>query len=250
MTILFAIAYNVMLRMCVSMRIWLVTAISLCLSAVFFYVLLARYVKVSAQPQFSRGVTEVVVASVLQFDAFLLLFISPLVTMGLFTDERRLGTIKLLMSSPLSTVQHVLGKYLGIAVFYVFLIVLFSLLPLSLLFSVDLDLGQFFAGVSGLVLLTSSFIAIGLFMSALTESPPTAGVSTFGVLLMLWLAHSAAGEGTSKFAWVFSYLSLSNHYENLLSGVFSSVDVIYFLLLDSLFIALTILYLSREPYRE
>ena len=103
----------------------------------------------------------------------------------------------------------------------------------------NLDLGKLAAGILGLALVLAAFGAIGLFMSSLTRQPAVAAITSFGILLFLWIidwAGSARDEGSALFAW----LSLLRHYEGLLKGLIESQDLAYYLLLILVFIGLTI----------
>jgi ABC-2 type transport system permease protein len=181
------------------------------------------------------GVTEIIVAPLLGNAALVLLLVVPLLTMRLLADEVRNRTLPLLFSAPLSMAEIVLGKYLGALGFIVVLISLIALMPLSLLSGGTLDAGMLCAGLLGLFLLLAAFTAIGLFMSALTGQPAVAAIATFGALLMLWIIDWS-GDGSGVLAW----LSMVRHYETLLRGVFSSADVIYYLIVIGTFLALSV----------
>jgi ABC-2 type transport system permease protein len=133
--------------------------------------------------------------------------------------------------------EIVLGKYLGILGFFLAVVVMLALMPLSLMVGTDLDLGKLAAGLLGLSLILAAFAAVGLYMSSLTEQPVVAAVTTFGLLLLLWIinqADSAQADG------VVNYLSMLSHYQTLLKGVFNSMDVGYYVLMIALFIGFTI----------
>jgi ABC-2 type transport system permease protein len=181
-----------------------------------------------------------VVAGTLQLTATLLLLLAPFLTMRLFSEEQRLGTLPLLLSAPITLTELVLGKFVGVVAFLCIALAMIALMPLALLLGASLDLGQFAAGMLGLGLLLASVAAIGLFISTLTAQPAVAAVGSFATLFMLWIIHIAGQGGSDRAAAVFTYLSLLRHYENLLDGYFRSVDVIYYLLLIATFLALAI----------
>lgn len=183
------------------------------------------------------GVADIVVAPMLANAAIVLLLITPLITMRSLSDEYRGRTISLLFSAPVSMTEIVLGKYLGILGFFFVLLAMLALMPLSLLVGTDLDLGKLAAGLLGLALVLSAFAAIGLYMSSLTEQPVVAAVTTFGLLLLLWILNQAGGAETGS---AMSYLSMLSHYETLLKGVFNSMDAAYYLLAVALFLGFTI----------
>ena len=151
--------------------------------------------------------------------------------MRLVADERRGGTLPLLYSAPLSLSEIVLGKYLGLIAFLAILLTTIALMPLSLLFVADLDFGLFAAGLIGLALMLAAFAAAGLFMSSLTAHPAVAAITTFGLLLLLWIIDWAGGTLTRSLP----ICRCRRHYESLLRGLFNSADVIYYLLFIIIF---------------
>lgn len=233
------IASNELRRLFHSPFAWIILAALQFLFAIFFYLLLAKFMQ-PASWHAGRGLTETVVVGLLQVAGLVLLLIAPFMTMRLLSDELRSGTIKLLFSSPVSIVELVLGKYLGILVFFVCLLCLIALLPLSLLAGAKLDLGLLFTGMTALFLLSSAFAAIGLFISSLSKSPAMAAVSSFILTFLLWIVHVANDPVGAQIQTITNYLSLQKHFNALLSGAFNSVDVIYYLLITALFIGLSI----------
>lgn len=192
------------------------------------------------------GVTEIIAAPLLGNAAVILLLVVPMLTMRLISEERRSQTISLLFSAPLSMTEIVLGKFLGVMVFLLVIVLMIVLMPLSLLLGGSLDLGLLLSGVLGLILLLASFAAVGLFMSTLTVQPTIAAVSSFGVLLLLWIIDWAGNNNVSEASELFAYLSLLRHFESLLKGVFDSADVIYYLLFVTLFLGLSIRRLDAD----
>ncbi|MBF0158871.1 MAG: ABC transporter permease subunit [Magnetococcales bacterium] len=174
--------------------------------------------------------TDMVVAPMFGNIAVLLLLILPLITMRLLADEKRHGSWPALASSPITPGQIVLGKYGGLLLFLLVAVTLLSL-PAWLLFGFGHpDGGQILSGLIGLLLVSATFGAVGLAASSATDNPMVAAITTFGILLLLWIASwtgEAAGDRIEK---ILSYLSLINHYENFLKGVVSSADLIYFLI--------------------
>ncbi len=237
------IAKNELRRLFKSPLAWIILAIVQFLLAIFFYLLLSQYMQPASA---STGLTEIVVSGMYQIAGVIMLLVSPLITMRLITEERRSGTIKLLYSSPLSITELVLGKYLGMILFYCLLLAMISLMPASLLFGTQLDLGQIASGLIGLLLLTSSFASIGLFISSLTKQPSIAAISTFGVLFLLWIINIAGSNSSETTAAILSYLSLLKHYNSLLQGVFNSADVLFYVFVSLFFILLSIWRLDAE----
>jgi ABC-2 type transport system permease protein len=221
---------------------WIILAV---IQAILGYMFLAQIENYfTLQPQFMRlenvpGVTDVVVSPIFSLAAIILLMIMPLITMRTLAEEKKNKTINLLFSAPISITQLVLGKYLGLVFFILILTTLLMLMPLSLLLGTQLDLGKLSSIYIGMLLLLSSFAAIGLYLSSLTENQTIAAVSTFGTLLMLWIidwVSNSVDQGQS----VIAYLSLIKHHQPLLEGVFKTEDVSYYLLIILLFLGLTI----------
>lgn len=247
MNTIFHIATHELRRLFKSPLAWILFAVVQFLLAIFFLLILSQYMDPAAASLFANyGVTEIVVVGLLQIAGIILLLITPFVTMHTFSEERQSGCIQLLLSSPISMTELVLGKYLGVICYLFLLLSLIALMPLSLLMGTELDLLQLLSGIIGLILLASSFAAIGLFMSSLTSLPAVAAISTFGILFVLWIMNMAGSTGSELFREILTYASLLKHYHNLLDGIFNSADVIYYLLVSTLFIVLSIWRLDSE----
>lgn len=247
---MFTLARNELYRLFLSPLAWVILALSQILIAYLFLTHIDYFMqvqgKMSAIPG-APGVTEMIVIPLLSNAATILLLIAPLITMRLIAEERRNNSLPLLFSAPLSIRQIVLGKFLGTLSFFIILLSLISLMPLSLSFGADLDYGVIAAGFLGLVLLVASFTAIGLFLSSLTAQPSIAAVSTFALLFLLWIIDWAGNtQVTAETSNLFNWLSLLRHYEPLLQGEVNSSDLAYFAIIVVTFLALTIRRLDTE----
>jgi len=203
---------------------------------VFFMQVQPRLAGVPGAP----GLTELVATPLISATGFVFLLVVPLLTMRLVSEERRARTLTLLLSAPISMSEIVLGKYLGILGFFAGMLLLIALLPLTLLSGGTLDFGLLAAALLGLALLVASFAAAGLFMSTLTAQPTVAAVSTFGLLLLLWIVDIAGSSGSNEAGALFSHLSLLTHFNAFLQGVFNTKDAAYFLIFIATFLALSI----------
>lgn len=231
---------------------WTILAILQAILAWIFFMHIDTFL--TLQPQLAAlpnapGVTDLVVAPLLVNACVLVLMISPLLTMRLLSEEQRSGSLHLLLSSPISMTQITLGKYLGILLFLFILLAQLSLMPLSLYLGTTLDFGKLFAGLLGCALLVAAFAAAGLYFSSLTKNPMIAAMSTFGLLLMLWIIDAAAGNNTEG-SEVFAYLSLLSHHLTMLRGTVDSRDVIYYLLFIVTFLTLTIRHLDAQRVQK
>jgi ABC-2 type transport system permease protein len=239
---IFTIAAREMRSLFLSPLAWAILAVTLFILAYLFLSQIEAYLLLQprlAALQGAPGVSDIVVAPLFADAAVVLLLITPLVTMRTLSEERRSRTLSLLLSAPVSMTEIILGKYLGVLAFFLILIGLLTLMPLSLLAGTDLDLGKLAAGLLGLTLVVAAFAAIGLFMSSLTEQPTVAAVTTFGLLLLLWILDWAGNSGLDS-SNLMAYLSMLRHYEPLLKGLFNSTDVAYYLLVTTLFLGFSI----------
>lgn len=206
-----------------------------------FFVLQPQLIHLENTP----GVTDIVVTPLMQVAAIILLMVMPLITMRSLSEEKRNRTLTLLISAPVSMTEIVLGKYLGLLLFILILVGLLMLMPLSLYLGTTPDSGKLFSIFIGMLLLLSCFAAIGLYLSSLTENQTIAAIGTFGALLSLWIIDwigSTLDNGQS----VLAYLSMLQHHQSMLEGVFDSSDLAYYLILIAAFLVLTIRQLDRE----
>lgn len=228
----------------VSPLAWSMLAVAQAILAWLFLIQIDRFVqlqpKLAAEPG-APGVTDLVAAPLLAYAPVVLLFLIPVLSMRLLSQEYRTGTVQLLMSAPLTSTQIVLGKYLGLLGFLSLLWLMTALMPLSLYAGAGLDPGKLAAGLLGLALVLAAMGALGLYLSSLFQQPTMAAVMTFGVLLFLWISDHGAGEGSGIFAWI----SFSAHYGLLLRGLVSSGSLTYFLLLALVPLVLTVHRLER-----
>ncbi|MFA6163965.1 MAG: ABC transporter permease subunit [Methylobacter sp.] len=195
------------------------------------------------------GLTDIIVAPLFGNAGIILLLVTPLLTMRLICEERRNKTMALLLSAPVSNIDIILGKYLGILGLMLLMIVLITLMPLSLLSGGDLDLGKLFANILALLLLVTAFTATGLFMSCIAGHPTVAAMGTFGILLLLWILDWSTGMDDQR-SELFEYLSILRHFQNIQSGLISSIDVSYFFLFITGFILLSIRSLDNDRLQK
>jgi len=167
----------------------------------------------------------------------------------LICEERRNKTLSLLLSAPVSNVDIILGKYLGLLSLLGLAVLIITLMPLSLLSGGSLDNGKLIANIIALLFLVSAYTATGLYMSTLASHPTVAAMGTFGILLLLWILDWSAGLQEQR-SELFEYLSILRHFQNIQSGLISSVDICYFLLFTASFIVLSIHSLTNERLQK
>jgi ABC-2 type transport system permease protein len=217
---------------------WFILAALQFIFAWFFLARLEAFLEL--QPQLAQianppGVTTTVAAPMFNTVALLLMMLVPMFTMRLIAEERRNQTLTLLLSAPLSGRHIVLGKFLGLLIFLVVLMTGVPLMLYSLALGTALDHGLLLSNILGLLLLTASYIALGLYISALTTQPIIAAIGAFAVLISLWLADiGAAAEDSPWHA-----ISPFNHFQNFNNGLLDSSDAAYFVLFTTVFLLLT-----------
>jgi ABC-2 type transport system permease protein len=188
------------------------------------------------------GITEIIISPVFAMATIILLMVTPLLSMRLLAEERRNHTLTLLISAPVSMMDIVIGKFLGLMVFFLAVITLIVALSISLRFGGALDFGLLLSNALGLFLVTACFSALGLYISSLTAQPVIAAIGTLGVLLGLWMINLAANETDG---WL-QYFSLLKHFEQFNQGLIDTLSIAYFILFIVTFLVLTIRRLDGE----
>ena len=218
---------------------WFVLAALQFIFAWFFLARLEAFLEI--QPQLAQlanppGVTITVAAPMFNTVALLLMMLVPMFTMRLIAEERRNQTFALLLSAPLSGCHIVLGKFFGLLVFLAVLITGVPLMLYTLALGTALDHGLLLSNLLGLLLLTASYVAVGLYVSTLTSQPVAAAIGALAVLAGLWLADIGAASEDSP--WHF--ISPLHHFQNFNVGLLDSGDAAFFVLFSAVFLLLAI----------
>ncbi len=184
-----------------------------------------------------------VIAPFFDVMSVVLLFLIPGITMGLFAAEKANGTQELLMTSPLTLWELVIGKFLAAALFVTLLVALVGLFPAILFLYGDPEPAKTAAGLLGLLLVGFTYAAIGAFASSVTQNQLVAFFLAFVLLLVLWMLSfladlGAAGGafGAGGFADLLRWLSTSEHFQNLARGLVDTADLAYFAVLIGSFL--------------
>jgi ABC-2 type transport system permease protein len=177
----------------------------------------------------------------------ILLFLVPLITMGVYAEEKKKGTYELLFTAPLYNLQIIFGKFLANLVFCLVLFAGSALLLTPLFLSAAPDSGPTLVAYLGLVLFAAAILSLGSFLSTLTENQIIAAILTFVFVLVLWFMNIFAESGTEGIRGVLSYLSPLRHLEDFQKGVLDLSHVVYFLSVSVFGVFLT--YRSLETMR-
>ncbi len=215
---------------------YVVTAFFLVVAGFFFYFIL----------YFSR---EASLRGLFFNVAIVLLFVGPSLTMRLLAEEQRMGTIELLLTSPVRDWEVVLGKFLGSLVFYIFMLALTLLYPLILMRFGNPDVGPMLTGYLGLLLLGATVLAAGVFTSSLTQNQVVAFVIAFAILMIMWLADAAGQAVGGSFGGALNYLSIAAHFDDFTKGVIDTSHVLFYLSLIAAFLFLATRVVEARRWR-
>lgn len=160
--------------------------------------------------------------------AIILLFFTPVLTMKLFAEERKSGTIELLLTSPITDGQVVMGKFLASWTLLLIMLGFTLLFPFLTSRFGPLDIGVLLSGYLGLILISSCFIAFGLLMSSMSKNQIVAALTSFGFFLILWVIGMLSNK-SGPFEKMLRYLSFLDHYNDFARGVIKLNDVVYYL---------------------
>ncbi len=218
----------------------------LLLSGWFFFNLLGQFNRLVAQYSMLQGMdttwlnlNDAVIGPLLQNMSTVLLIVSPMITMRSFAEERSSGTYELLFTSPLSVAEIVGGKFLAGAALVTLMLAITLVFPAVVSVYGNPEMGLIFSGYLGLYLMALSFVAVGNFTSALTSNQIIATITSLVILLLLFVINwPAEGAGETMKA-VLNYLSVTEHFRNMVKGVIDTADLLYFASLTSLFLFLT-----------
>jgi ABC-2 type transport system permease protein len=197
--------------------------------------------------QAPQNVNDAIVKPLLGFASTVALFLIPMITMRTFAEEKRTGTIELLMTSPVRDSEIILGKWLGAMLLYLCVLAM-SMINLAMLFAWGKpDLKPVLVAYLGLILQGGCLLAVGVFISTTTRNQIVAGGVTFFVCLLLWLLSYFTAFDSSAAAQVVNYLSIVTHFENFSKGVVDTKDVVFYL--SMIFFCLFITHRAMESLR-
>lgn len=200
----------------------------------FFYTLLLVFNQQSMRMMgFDGGpaqnVNEQMIRPVFLNASVVLLFVLPMITMRTYAEEKRSGTIELLLTAPLTDMEIILGKFFGAMALYAAMLAV-TLIHMAVLYAFGTpEWIPIATGYLGLLLMGGCFISVGLLISSLTKNQIVAGMITFGVFLLLWVINwvgSFSGPTTQQ---VLDYLSITNHLDDFTRGIIDTKHLVYYL---------------------
>ncbi len=221
----------------------------------WFFINYATYfVRNSMQAALSGGpstmnVNQDLIRPLFSNASVLILFLLPMVTMRTYSEEKRSGTIELLLTSPLTDFEIIIGKFLGTVGLYVALLAVTALYIGMLFLYGNPEWRPLIAGYLGLLLLGSCFIAVGLFISSLTKNQMVAGAATFIVGLLFWVIGWFADSAGATTGQVLSYLSITQQFDDFGKGVIDTAHIVYYLSFISFGLFLSLKSVDSERWR-
>jgi len=192
---------------------------------------------------------ESAITSFVDVTPLLLVFFIPAITMRLFAEEVRMGTIEILATLPVKDYEIIISKYLAAAAVLLISVLLTLIYPLSLLLIGKLDAGEIFCSYLGIILLGSSFVAIGLFTSSLTKNQIIAFLLSFVICFVLFLAGKVLNVIPAGMVSLVEYAGVDSHFENIIKGVIDTRDIVYFSSIIVFFYCCTVYWMGSRRWR-
>jgi gliding motility-associated transport system permease protein len=218
----------------------------------FFYASVIYFVRRGIESSmmgqsFPMDMNEFVIRPFFSNVGVIALFLIPMISMRLFAEEKRTGTIELLLTSPINDLEIILGKWIGAVALYTAMLGISALSLLTLFAYGKPDWKPILVGYLGLLLQGSALLAITTFISNCTKNQIVAGVAGFAVCLMLWILDWVSSFGTTVVERVLSYMSVLQHFDSFSKGVLDTKDILYYL--SVIFVGLFLTARSMESLR-
>ena len=218
---------------------YVVIGLFLLVSGIFYYLIVSNFVQVcmraDMQAQYyqmappSLNVNMMAIRPILHNMSLFALFFLPLVTMRLYSDEKKTGTIELLLTSPVTNLQSILGKFSAGGVLYLIMLGFTSIYMILLFMFGDPEFMPVLIGYLGLFLLGLCYISFGVFFSTLTDNQIVAAVSTVAFILFFWAIGWLSGFVSPEVGRALSGFSLIEHFDDFAKGVFDTKHFVYYL---------------------
>lgn len=231
----------------------------LLIAGYFFYAILSSFLqytmRATMQAQYYRMAPPAINVNMMMLRPFfhnvaiVMVFAVPLITMRLYAEEKKTGTIELLLTSPIRSLETMLGKYFAAMVLYSTLIAATLVYQIILFSHGQPEVGQILTSYLGLILMGGAFIAIGVFVSALTENQIVAGFITIILLLFFWVIGWAADFAGPVLGSLLQYISLLTHFDEFAKGVIDLKDILLYLSVIIFFLFLTQMSIESAKWR-
>jgi len=235
---------------------YVILAIFALLTGYFFYVRIQLYTFLSLQFMRYQGyiqslnIGDFIIKPLYANLGVILLLLIPIITMKSYAEEKRNGTKELIMTSPVTITEIVIGKFLSACIVFLAMLILTLSVPIILGSYASADKGILITTYIGMFLLGASMISIGMFASSITENQIVAAVIAFGILLLFWAIGWVSHGVNPALSSLLNYLSLIDvHFQNLLKGLIDTRDIVYYFSFIFFFLFLTHRVLESERWR-
>lgn len=228
------------------------------LTGYYFYNIFAGFSTLSFQAQTNPmvanqygalNVTEFVIRPFFGVVSTVMLIMLPMLTMRVFAEEKKSGTMELLLTYPVKDVEAIMGKFAGCMMIFATMLALSVPCVLLVDFFGEPEWGVIVSGYLGLLLMGGAFIALGVFMSSLTENQIVAAVLSFAALMILYMIGYSSSFVGEKMGAVLEYISFNAHFYSFAKGVIDTSDAIYYFLFMVFFIFLSMRSLESKRWR-
>jgi ABC-2 type transport system permease protein len=179
----------------------------------------------------------------------IMLLVMPMLTMRLFSEEKKAGTAELLFTYPIRDWEIILGKFAACVTIFTLMLAITLIYPYMMLKYGKPEAGPIISGYIGLFLMGVAFIALGTFASSLTENQIVASIATFGGLLLFWVVGWSSELVHGKTGELLSHLSIIEHFQNFAKGVVETKDIVYYLSFAFFFLFLTLRSIESKRWR-
>jgi len=237
---------------------YVVITIFLVITGYFFYNLFASFSTLSfqastnpaiAKQQNLLNITETVIRPLFGNMGTIMLLMMPLLTMRLFAEEKKSGTIELLLTYPISDMEVIIGKLAACIAVFVLMLSATVTCPILVMVFGEPETGPIITGYLGLFLMGTAFISLGLFTSSITENQIVAATLSFGVLFLFsMMGYSFSFMGPALGRFIMS-ISLIGHMEGFAKGIIDTTDIIYYFIFSALFVFLTLRVMESKKWR-
>lgn len=228
---------------------YIVIGLFLVIAGVFFYLLTSSFLQFSVNLQWQAArlrqapppvnVDEMIIRPLFSNISVITLFVVPMITMRSFSEDKRSGTIELLLTSPLNAAHAVLGKFLAAYALYAIMVLVTWVYPLVIILFGEPDVTPIVVSYVGILAMGAASVGLGVWISSMTENQIISAMGTFVALLFLWLVGWFSNFTTSFLGGFFEYISIVEHFDDFSKGVFDTGHLVYYLSLTgvTLFLA-------------
>ena len=238
---------------------YVVMGLFLLIAGVFYYLLVTNFVQMcmqaDMQAQYYRmaapklNVNMMAIRPLLHNISLFALFFLPLITMRLYSDEKKSGTIELLLTSPVTNSQSILGKFSAAALLYLVMLLLTGLYMAVLFLFGQPEIGQILTGYLGLLLLGLCYISFGVFFSTLTDNQIIAAVSTVAFILVFWAIGWISGMANPAVGKILANFSLIEHFDDFAKGVLDTKHIVFYISFAAMGLFLSFVSIESTKWR-